>query len=509
MTQLEGGNHDLALADGGNLPVQIGAGSGTLGAGVLLFPNIAAMAAFDVTTLGANELTGVQAFTGNDTAALPSVHAYWSLDLLSQATVDGITIVACNPAPDGHGRWLRFASADPVLAVMQTAWEIDPVNGNDENSGIPGHPLKTIAERLRRIGTQKPHYTVGVTVTIDSDVPATDPWLETPTFDLIAGGSLTVVGVPTVAASVTLNAFTARNEAAATKDAIGTTHATGFWTPFLGHLCRDNTTPCYFWVNADGTNGTARVSAPMAFSTSTPAWVTPLVGDAVDVLTLPKLPLAIADALPVGCLFEFLLLDAAIAVPVRMTVANCSFTASTLYNATAGGQTSLANCNFEPSAAFVGLAIINGGQGRAGCNLTLFGVSNDVCSKVDGDWEMDGTLYVEGFHVVGAAGYFGTYADKTRQPFTVQLKTVGYGVARQWGTSAFNIAEGSQVGLGQSAVSSLLLTGAYTVDGAGTAVQYDPTTHAYLAAVAVTPTNIDAKGNLQNPVTGSRVFVLT
>jgi hypothetical protein len=145
--------------------------------------------------------------------------------------------------------------------------------------------------------------------------------------------------------------------------------------------------------------------------------------------------------------------------------------------------------------------------------VTLLGFASSAStgtgsSVLDGDVILTNNIYVLNSLVVGAAGFFDAdYADKTRQPNIVTIAALSpYSVARQWGTAPFNVAQGSQIGLGQglTAAASMLLTGGYKIDGATTAYSFAGGTY---TSQTVSPANIDTFGALTNPLTGSRVFI--
>lgn len=114
--------------------------------------------AANVAALGAASTTGRSSGT---TAWVNTFRCYFRLDTASAEVPNGKTIVAAN----GGGNWLRSSYRDLTWA-SQTNWEIDPTNGNDENTGIPSSPLATWAEFTRRVKT----IGVSMTVTILDDI---------------------------------------------------------------------------------------------------------------------------------------------------------------------------------------------------------------------------------------------------------------------------------------------------------------------------------------------------
>jgi hypothetical protein len=107
------------------------------GAGVISVANLTALIAYSTAGLS----TGVIAYVS-------SLKSYFILDLASALTNDGITVV--NTA--STGRWLRMKAAHPYWAT-QSSWYIDPISGDDENSGATSMlALATHAELVRRWG---------------------------------------------------------------------------------------------------------------------------------------------------------------------------------------------------------------------------------------------------------------------------------------------------------------------------------------------------------------------
>lgn len=110
----------------------------------------------------------------------------------------------------------------------QAAWEIDPVNGRDSNTGAPGAPLQTWAElRARQRGGRQ----LSSTITILSPLPAGDPLV----FDWDIGGRgelVDVVAVPATVASVVLTGATTQL-VPATSTWPKLFAAAHVWTPWL------------------------------------------------------------------------------------------------------------------------------------------------------------------------------------------------------------------------------------------------------------------------------------
>lgn len=92
-----------------------------------------------------------------------------------------------------------------TAAINSAAWEIDPVNGSNTNSGAPGSPLKTAAELKRRwqgdlAGARVLLPAITITVTAKTNAPDfSDPWCVLLDVDQLGGGKLILQGdAPTV-----------------------------------------------------------------------------------------------------------------------------------------------------------------------------------------------------------------------------------------------------------------------------------------------------------------------
>ena len=140
---------------------------------------------------------------------------------------------------DGVKFYMADATSNPFLSA--TAIFIDPVNGNDTNTGLqatpnapatalinPG-PLKTWNELRRRIGSNKlGNATLAQTITLLNDLAATDPMQ----LDFGCTGTTTIIGTPTVnKATSTIGAYTARVPSTNTPNQL--TDGATVWGPFI------------------------------------------------------------------------------------------------------------------------------------------------------------------------------------------------------------------------------------------------------------------------------------
>jgi len=116
-----------------------GSGPAPSGDALLAVPNIAALMALDTTTIDDGGVVAVK-----------SVMDEFMLDKTSTLVADGITVVPAS----GGGNWLRLEIPSQKW-LLQPTFYIDPIMGNDENTGLTaGVPLSTFAEWKRRVGTR-------------------------------------------------------------------------------------------------------------------------------------------------------------------------------------------------------------------------------------------------------------------------------------------------------------------------------------------------------------------
>lgn len=100
----------------------------------------------------------------------------YELHKTSGLTADGQNIVTAHSG--GLARWHAKGLPD-IFWASQPTW-FKSAAGNDENSGVDaGHPVKTYAEILRRVGTLRPNQYTKVTLSADT-LTAADPVLIPP-----------------------------------------------------------------------------------------------------------------------------------------------------------------------------------------------------------------------------------------------------------------------------------------------------------------------------------------
>lgn len=164
----------------------------------------------------------------------------------------------------------EVTQGDPV-ALAQAAWEIDPINGNDAASGVPGDPIASWAELNRRWGSGQ----IGQNTTVDILGNLAEPIVTSAT--VAAGSRVVVTGRATTIASGTLTGAVSRNEV--TNQAQRVTQAAINWatagpggSSLIGQRMRLTANGAIGWLALNNPGGagtdTARCST---FSTYDPA----------------------------------------------------------------------------------------------------------------------------------------------------------------------------------------------------------------------------------------------
>lgn len=236
---------------------------GSGGGGLISVANLTALAAIDP----ADGTRGVIVLT------LPSTQPFF-LNPNSTLTPDGITVIAAI----GGGNWERALASGSPDAQSQVNWFIDPINGNDENTGLTvPTAIKTAAELFRRWGTTGTVAAPGaatIFVNILSDLPSTDP---------ISGagfrfgdGQLVVIQATDASVLATGTAFNviAQNPATNTPWQIQGNGGTFNFTPYVGNRIRivggpNNGATCSILAATDG-GLTAIVDKPITLPPASP-----------------------------------------------------------------------------------------------------------------------------------------------------------------------------------------------------------------------------------------------
>jgi len=346
-------------------------------------------------------------------------------------------------------------------------------------------------------------------------MPASDPWLAVPF--LIGAGGLHLQGTFTPLAPPTaLATYTPANFIAGTRGMISVAGPAGFFAPLVGCIVRDVTAGATFVIDQNLGAASAAISAPYAFPLAEfPSGIATLTpGDTLTFLQPSRLFSPAIDFTSLGTLagggatLDALRLsaDAEQVLGLQWQVRECQFDVLLLLSRTLGGTnvaSVLLGCYvFHPCAI---TAIVCGGAFAGAGNNFQAG------SVLDGDVIID--LRVHGSGPIQLRRvYFGQTNDVDNFPvqWQMELSNVSVGACRIWGPGTLNVFGGSTLrnDVGPFVASLLGAGGTALIDGASSAVGYDPATRLFTPAVAITAANLDASPShsLLNPATGSKIF---
>lgn len=271
-------------------------GPPTVSGGVLVVPNVAALIAYAGTPLTDGRLAWVQ-----------TLRTYWAFSPNASAVpIDGIACVATSAG--GTTRWLRTEYADATWRIGHNNWFVDPVAGNDENTGATAlTALRTLAELGRRWG-DGPVQQIGdpglaINLTIVNDIPDPDALVLRPVFG--PDTALRIFGgVSATLRTGTVTGYTAQvpglNQPAQLDDAA----FVGAWE--LGERLRITTPGPTFnsmcQVQNDLGGGSCNVSVPAyadeATFTTVPTPIAPVIGNAYAVERLRRVPIGFTKLQP-------------------------------------------------------------------------------------------------------------------------------------------------------------------------------------------------------------------
>ena len=443
-------------------------------------------------------------------------------DQIAQAACAGATGWRC-----AISKKETFASGSvgvPPASWSVPHWYVDGLNqstcASDSNtctsatcSSAGVGPCLTLGQIGSRFGTWSPTLQQPTIITLVSSTPATDLYRFNPIF--IGTGNLTVQGTFSQSVAVTLGTVTAPNYATGTLGKITASGQSGtYWSSACGGTCigkyvKDSTANAYFYIRADLGTATASIDqpiVPLSFGT----YATIANGDALSVGswstfyadTFPYIGEGNGGVTVQQCTVNT---DSFVTYPRLST-----FVEDTFPHAVESDISGLApffygcyiDAYYNNGSFFT--SVISGDSGA---------VSNFSGCQFDGD-----SIVGLRFHEDPASGpmlmdrvYLGqSTPDTDVTPAIYQVGVSQYGTERIWGPTTFDTSGGSTLSI-RSAVGSfagiVLLTGGLTADGASTAFPWLAGSHAYGAAVSITPSNIDSNNSLRNPVTGSGFFV--
>lgn len=257
----------------------------------------------------------------------------------------------------------------------QPTWLVDPISGNDRDTGLAGHAIKTLEEISRRWGRSG---TAGLaqatSITMTSPPPAGDVF--EPSVAFADAGSLSLVGTPGIVATSTFTGVTSINRGTQTFQAVTDAAVLGgSWAPYVGtHMVRIVGGPragSTAYVYADLGSQTARTTrfSKPNLGTFIPTFATmaPQVGDAYQLLLPTKVSVGVVRVqaannsvatkqLSMVDVFAHSIVDSSLFTGGGMAgfrFANCQFDAFRLTGAAGNAQ----GCNFNGATTAAGLYI--------------------------------------------------------------------------------------------------------------------------------------------------------
>lgn len=440
--------------------------------------------------------------------------AYFSLQPSAGLLVDGSTVL---PSDAAGLVWSRVLTAVALQALARSSWEIDPAAGDNENTGLPGSPLKEYAEIARRWGTTAPRLSIIVTITWLSDAAASDSVVLEPYF--VGPGGLRIQGTLQPLGAATLDGFTPQNKATGTPSRI---HVTGqAWTP--GTIVRDTTRGATFAIDEDLGAGTAQITSPAAFPVVfVPIPVALVVGDSLSLFrpTTIYIERLIGVSLGDGSGQQIIVRNVGLTGELVALVGGSS---TRVLECTVFGcvlETVHNNDSVGPGlplfvSTWFGFGPFGGGAFSGQATFwagALNGAGNSFVTAcfLDFDVLVNLRAHVAGLLIIGSA-YFGQWPENTvsTQTFAKYLVMPSdSGIATVWGPATIAPSTTSELVVrNATAVGSLLCTGGLTIAGASIAFPWDAASHSFLAAVPITPANIDLYGALQEPSSGTRIAI--
>jgi hypothetical protein len=427
-------------------------------------------------------------------------------------------LCCCQSEPAAHTFGASGGTPSPIIPASWTVptWFVDPSAGSDNNSCTSiGAPCKSYAAIVQRWGTTQPTLLQSTAITWLNDDVSTDPVVLLPT--LVGGGGLSLNGSLIQITTATIGTYTAPNFVAGTKGQITASGQSGaYWTPFVGMIVRDTTNSSSFVVDSDIGSATATISTPFHFPVqefpASPGTITN--GDAITIFRPTKIFLLFFDSVGLGNLSGggFRALNLNIASEYSTTfgpllfVTESQLTSSTIFTSMAGSSVSPVFTGCFISSTVEGAVTVVGGS------MSAVGNNFQNGSSLDGDVLINQRIHYGSGLINFRRVYFGqtNAVDSPVVNINVvqSVMTDNGSSARVWGPGGLNVFSGMHFDLHfGSAVSTLLLTGTLQIDNSVTGYPWLSGSHAFGAGLTVTPTNIDANGNLQNPAFGSIIAV--
>lgn len=294
--------------------------------GVLISKGLPVSSITDSSGQSVSNLATLSLITNPGTVAIAEVQTNLGLYIFSPTsttTADGYIVVA---PPTGIGRWFRQMSGHRFWQ-NQLNYFVDPVSGNDENTGLDSsHPVKTIKELSYRLGD---HIIRGITVNLLNDLPSTDS-LGQLVFRGVVDSSITggqpqinVVGQMVTTRTGTFSAATsqvpASNLAASASDT-----SVSDWTSDVGNMIvvtSGAVVGSFAWVLKDLGSNTARLTQ-WTLSSFMGNSAAPSASDTYKIVTLTAVPSSVPELLgqtKVGAAEQVLLTNISFAAALQIT----------------------------------------------------------------------------------------------------------------------------------------------------------------------------------------------
>lgn len=405
-------------------------------------------------------------------------------------------------------------------------WYLDPQSGNDANSGLSGSPVKTVAELIRRWGTNAPVVASGQTVTVHllssqnigtdtSDDPATIYPVT------IGSGNFRLTGVPSVITSGVLASVVARDRASGQRwqAQIDPMNA----APYVGKLVHDTTVDAWFWVDEDLGGGIAALSEPLQEGWASfqagqlaPNYINIANGDSFIIYECPHIDIPIMIGNDPDIINEVTGGLSAVFIDKIRPSAPSDYEGSVMGTGSFCQEPFFAECDMSGRYPFVGLAGITclncslaSLENTPGGQVTLIGgrataTSNQGTLFLDGDILLKNVQFSPfpwGVVTCGRVYFGGTKLELPSSSIgnglgggdiTMIIGSDNYADGEIWGPIKLVIRAGGKLQYNGTAVGSILTSGGLEMsNGDTTAMTVDATTGTWTGGITLSPANLD------------------
>lgn len=413
--------------------------------------------------------------------------------------------------------WLgMIGGSGGALSLLQAAWFIDPVSGNDANDGLTAlTAIKTYAELKSRWGTTAPMLPQTTTVTWLSNQPVgLDEVICNPV--MLNGSKFFMTGTPVLVSSGILAGVVSKNRA--TAQLLNADLGIG---PIAGQLIRNNTHSSYAWTDSLVAGTTFAMTQPLAPSPTPPTAINaPLPevdtwanGDAFDVfevtiVNLQQFAPTFFDGDLAGDVEFCYLQHIGVPDPVAPGSSYCRVNSCTVMTESrtdrfltcdnvAGNTGTFSNVWMNGSCDLIGIQVYAGA-----IDTSLAFPSAFQNCFVDADVMIHGGVMAS-IYPFNAGFVWADGAVVVTQKLSLQ--TIAYGGDALWGPCSLEATGGGRVTFLTSSTTELLNTGALKLDNGIIGVTLDKATGVWTGGVGLIRPNIDAAQGkaLFNPQSGS------